>query len=127
MGRLGAGLFLAVHALITGAIWIPPQRELAGFGPRASWLFAGNRPTMVTLAVTASAAFALAAIGMFGHQEWWAPAAILGALVSLALITATFTPLVERRRRHQRRVDLPGVEHTDEPTGGGLTWPRCVR
>jgi hypothetical protein len=92
MGRLGAGLFFAVHALITAAIWIPPQRELAGFGPRASWLFAGNRPTMVTLAVTASAAFALAAVGMFAHQDWWAPAAILGALVSLALIAATFTP-----------------------------------
>ena len=94
MGRLGAGLFLAVHALITGAIWIPPRRggELAGFGPQASWLFAGNRPTIVTLGVTASAAFALAAIGVFGHQDWWALPAIVGALVSLALIAATFTP-----------------------------------
>ena len=92
MERLGAGLFLVVHALITGAIWIPPQRELAGFGPQASLLFAGSRPTMVALGVTASAAFGLAAIGVFGHQDWWAAAAVVGALVSLALIAATFTP-----------------------------------
>ena len=94
MSRLGAGVFLLVHSAITGAIWIPPQRgrELAGFGPQASWLFANSRPTMVALAATASAALGLAAVGVLTHQDWWAPSAAVGALMSLALVAATFTP-----------------------------------
>ena len=47
---------------------------------------------MVALGVTASAALGLAALGVFGHQEWWAAAAVVGAPISLALIAATFTP-----------------------------------
>jgi hypothetical protein len=94
MVRLGAGVFLVLHSLITGAIWIPPQRggELAGFGSQASWLFASSRPTMVALGVTAAATLGLAGIAVLADQGWWAAVAAVGAVVSLALIVATFTP-----------------------------------
>jgi len=94
MTRVAAGVFLLLHALITGAIWIPPQRgdELRGWGSQASWLFADSRPTMVTLAVIASTAFGLAGVGVLGHESWWAGAALTGVAVSIALIAATFTP-----------------------------------
>lgn len=94
MARLGAGVFLIIHSLITGAIWIPPQRggELAGFGSQASWLFASSRPTMLLLSVAAAGSLGLAGIGVLGEHDWWAVAAIAGAAISLALIVATFTP-----------------------------------
>ena len=94
MTRLGAGVFLLVHAIITAAIWIPPQRgaELPGWGSQASWLFADSRPTMVSLAVVASTALGVAGVGVLGDQAWWAGAALAGVVVSLALIAATFTP-----------------------------------
>jgi len=94
MTRLAAGVFLLVHAVITGAIWIPPQRgsELRGWGAQASWLFAESRSAMITLGVFASAALGIAGVGVLGHQTWWAGAALAGAVVSMALIAATFTP-----------------------------------
>jgi hypothetical protein len=92
--RLVAGVFVLVHALITGAIWIPPQRggDMKGFGPQASWLFADSRPAMVTIGVIATGALAMAGAGILTHQDWWALFATAGAAASLALIAATFTP-----------------------------------
>ena len=94
MTRVGAGVFLLLHAVITAAIWIPPQRggEMRGWGRQASWLFAESRPTMITLSVFSSAALGIAGVGVLGHQAWWAGATLAGAVVSLALIVATFTP-----------------------------------
>jgi hypothetical protein len=92
--RTVAGLFLIAHGIVTGAIWIPPQRgeDLPGFGSQASWLFAESRTTMVALGGVASAAFVVAGVGVLAHQDWWAGLGALGAVVSLALIVATFTP-----------------------------------
>ncbi len=95
MTRVAAGVFLLLHAIITAAIWIPPQRvggEMRGWGWHASWLFAGSRPTMITLAVFASAALGIAGVGVLGDRGWWAGAGLAGAVVSIALIAATFTP-----------------------------------
>jgi len=94
MVRVIGGVFLLIHAIITGAIWIPPQRggDLKGFGGQASWLFAESRPAMVALGTTASVAFFAAGVGVLGQQDWWASFAAVGAMVSLALIAATFTP-----------------------------------
>ena len=94
MTSVAAGAFLLMHAVITGAIWIPAQRgaEMPGWGRQASWLFADSRPIMVTLGVLASASLAVAGVGVLGHHDWWAGAAIVGAIISFALITATFTP-----------------------------------
>lgn len=93
MTRIAAGVFLLAHALVTGAIWVPPQRgsELRGWGSQASWLFADSRPAMICLAVVASAALGIAGVGVLGHHEWWAAAALAGTLISMALIVATFT------------------------------------
>lgn len=94
MVRSVAGVFLIVHGLITGAIWIPPQRggELPGLGSRASWLFANSRPMMILLGATAAGTLGLAGIGVLAQQDWWAAVAAVGAVLSLALIVATFTP-----------------------------------
>jgi hypothetical protein len=94
MTRVAAGVFLLLHAVITAAIWIPPQRggEMHGWGWQASWLFADSRPTMVTLGVLASAAIGAAGLGVLGDHDWWAGAALVGAIASFALIAATFTP-----------------------------------
>ncbi|HEX4905489.1 MAG TPA: hypothetical protein VFU93_08555 [Acidimicrobiales bacterium] len=92
--RLAAGVFVLAHALITGAIWIPPQRggDLKGFGAQASWLFADSRTVTVSFAVLAAAALALSGAGILTDQGWWPAFAVVGAVASLALITATFTP-----------------------------------
>lgn len=92
--RLAIGLLLVVHGLITGAIWVPPQRsaDVAGFGWQASWLFAGVRPVVVTVALVAAGGFVIAGVGYLGHQGWWAPLAIVAAFASFALIIATITP-----------------------------------
>lgn len=92
--RIGGGLFLLAHAFITGAIWIPEQRgeELKGFGSQASWLFAGSRPAMVAVATMAAVCLAAAGIGVLMDAGWWAPVGLVGAVTSLALIAATFTP-----------------------------------
>jgi len=94
MTRVAAGAFLLVHAVITAAIWIPPQRggEMRGWGPQASWLFAESRPTMITLAAFASGTLGIAGVGLLSHHSWWAGAALAGAAVSMALIVVTFTP-----------------------------------
>ena len=94
MVRVLGGAFLLVHAIITGAVWIPPQRggDLKGFGGQANWLFAESRPAMVALGTTASVAFFAAGVAVLGHQGSWASLAAIGAVVSLALIVATFTP-----------------------------------
>ena len=94
MLRTVAAMFLIAHGIVTGAIWIPPQRgkNLPGFGSQASGLFAKSRPTMVALGAVASAAFVAAGVGVLAHQDWWASFGALGAVVSLALIVATFTP-----------------------------------
>ncbi len=47
---------------------------------------------MVALGAVASAAFVVAGVGVLAHQDWWASLGALGAVVSLALIVATFTP-----------------------------------
>ena len=65
---------------------------MRGWGWQASWLFANSRPTMIALGVAASAALGIAGVGVLGHQTWWAGAALVGALVSIGLIIATFTP-----------------------------------
>jgi len=93
MTRVAVGVFLLLHAIVTAAIWIPPQRgaEMRGWGAQASWLFAESRPAMIALAVFASAALGVAGVGVLGHQSWWAGAALAGAAVSMALIAATFT------------------------------------
>ncbi len=94
MLRVAAGLFLILHGIINGAIWIPSQRgdQLAGFGSQASWLFAGVRPVVVTLALIAAGGFILSGAALLTNVEWWAPVATLAACASLALIVATFTP-----------------------------------
>jgi nicotinamide riboside transporter PnuC len=92
--RVAAGVFLLVHAIITAAIWIPPQRggDLRGWGRQASWLFANSRPAMITLGVVASVALGTAGGGVLADQGWWPAAALVGAGASMALIVATFTP-----------------------------------
>lgn len=94
MSRLAAGLFLLAHAGVTAGIWIPPQRgsELKSFGSQASWLFADVRPVVVAFAVVASVSLGVAGLAYLAHNDWWAPMAVLGAVVSFALIAATFTP-----------------------------------
>jgi hypothetical protein len=94
MMRIGAGLFLLAHAVITAAIWVPEQRgkDLKGFGSQANWLFAGSRPAVIAVAAVASACLAIAGVGVLAHHSWWAPAGLLGAGASAALIVATFTP-----------------------------------
>lgn len=94
MLRFTAGVFVLAHALITGAIWIPPERggDLKGFGAQASWLFADSRAATVSFAVLAAAALALSGAGILTDQDWWPLFAVVGAAASLALITATFTP-----------------------------------
>lgn len=92
--KIGAGLFLLAHAFITGGIWIPEQRGegLKGFGSQVSWLFAGSRPAMVAVGTAAAVCLAVAGVGVLAGQAWWAPAGLVGAVTSLTLIVATFTP-----------------------------------
>jgi hypothetical protein len=94
MLRVAAGVFLILHGVINAAIWIPPQRgaKLPGFGWQASWLFAGVRPVVVTLALVAAGGFVISGAAYLAHSAWWAPIGILAATASLALIIATFTP-----------------------------------
>ena len=94
MLRVIAGLFLILHGVINAAIWIPPQRgaKLPGFGSQASWLFAGVRPAVVTLAIVAAGGFVISGAAYLAQSPWWAPIGILAATASLALIIATFTP-----------------------------------
>ena len=94
MTRVAVGVFLLLHAAITAAVWIPTQRggEMRGWGWQASWLFADSRPTMITLGALAAAGLGIAGVGVLGHQWWWAAAALVGAVVSMALIAVTFTP-----------------------------------
>jgi hypothetical protein len=79
---------------INAAIWIPPQRgaKLPSFGSQASWLFAGVRPAVVTLAIVAAGGFVISGAAYLAQSPWWAPIGILAATASLALIIATFTP-----------------------------------
>jgi hypothetical protein len=65
---------------------------LKGFGSQASWLFAGSRPAMVAMGTAASVCLALAGVGILASHAWWAPAGLIGAVTSLSLIVATFTP-----------------------------------
>ena len=94
MWRLVVAGFLVLHGILNAAIWIPPQRgsELPNFGPQASWLFAEVRPVVVTLAVIAAGGFALSGVAYLVHLDMWAFSAIIAAVVSIALIVATFTP-----------------------------------
>jgi hypothetical protein len=87
-------LFLFAHAFVTGAIWIPEQRGegLKGFGSQASWLFAESRPAMVAVGTAAAVCLALAGVGLLVGHAWWAPLGLVGAVASLTLIVATFTP-----------------------------------
>ena len=94
MLRVAAGLFLVLHGVINAAIWIPPQRgaKMPGFGSQASWLFAGVRPAVITLALVAASGFVFSGAAYLAQSPWWAPVGILAATASLALITTTFTP-----------------------------------
>ncbi|HEX6328391.1 MAG TPA: hypothetical protein VFZ72_17625 [Jiangellaceae bacterium] len=94
MLRIGVGVFLILHGIIHGAIWVPPRPEepLPGFGSQASWLFADVRAAVVSLALIAAGGFAFSGVAYLIHQPWWAAMAVVAAVASLALTVATFTP-----------------------------------
>ncbi len=118
MLRVAAGLFLILHGLINGAIWVPPRRdtEVTGFGSQASWLFARVRPAVVALALLATSGFVFSGAAYLAQSSWWAPIILVGTdrLVRDCVAGAHHRhlhALVEWSNHHQRVDHLRSLEH----------------
>ena len=118
------GLFLLAHGLLHVAIYAPPPAADAPFDPRRTWLIAGPRrarPLLLTFAYTAAAAFTVAGIGLFTQHDWWRPAAIVGAAVSLLLLMLFFNPWVTFGVAINVAIIFVLLQ-TDWPSAGTLGW-----
>jgi hypothetical protein len=121
---IGIGVILLAHGLIHVAIYAPPTAADAPFDPRHSWLVGGPRqarPFLLTFAYASAAAFAIAGIGLFAHQDWWQPAAIVAAALSLLLLVLFFNPWLTIGVAINVAVILVLVQ-TDWPSAGSLGW-----
>jgi hypothetical protein len=86
------GLFLVVHGLIHVAIWVPRLPKDAPFDAHHSPMFGDVRGAAAALAVLAAGGFVVSGISYLAGQDWWAPAALGAAAVSIVLLILTFTP-----------------------------------
>ena len=121
---IGIGLFLLAHGLIHVAIYAPPTAADAPFDPGHAWL-AGSlrrvRPVLLTIAYAYAAALTVAGVGLFAHQDWWQPAAIVGAALSLLLLVLFFNPWITVGVAINVALILVLVQ-TDWPSAGTLGW-----
>ena len=123
-GTIGIGLFLLAHGLIHVAIYAPPTAADAPFDPGHSWLSSGARqarPLLLTFAYASAAAFTVAGIALFAKQDWWRPAAIVGAALSLLLLALFFNPWITVGVAINVTVIFVLVQ-TDWPSAGSLGW-----
>ena len=66
--------FLAAHGLVHIAVWSMPKPadgKEPPFDAAHSWLLGDARTLAISLAIAAAVLFVIAALGLFGHAEWW--------------------------------------------------------
>jgi hypothetical protein len=87
--------FLAAHGLVHIAVWVMPKPvdgKEPPFDVAHSWLLGDARTLAISLATVAAALFVLAAVGVFGHADWWQTVAVVAGGVSIGLMTLFFNP-----------------------------------
>jgi len=66
--------FLAAHGFVHIAVWATPKPadgKEPPFDAAHSWLLGDARSLAISLAVVSAALFVVAALGVFGHADWW--------------------------------------------------------
>lgn len=87
--------FLVAHGLVHLGVWAmpkPAEGKEPPFDPAHSWLLGDARTLAISLAVASAVLFVIAALGLFGHADWWRSMAVIASGVSLALMTLFFHP-----------------------------------
>jgi hypothetical protein len=87
--------FLAAHGLVHIAVWAMPKPvdgKEPPFNAAHSWLLGDARTLAISLAIVSAVLFVLAAMGLFGHADWWRAVAVVAAGVSIGLMTLFFNP-----------------------------------
>jgi hypothetical protein len=87
--------FLVAHGLVHIGVWAMPKPadgQRPPFDPAHSWLLGDARTLAISLAVASAALFAIAALGLSGHADWWRAMAVVASGVSLGLMTLFFNP-----------------------------------
>jgi hypothetical protein len=87
--------FLVAHGLVHIGVWAMPKPadgQRPPFDPAHSWLLGDARTLAISLAVASAALFVIAALGLFGHADWWRAMAVVASGVSLGLMTLFFNP-----------------------------------
>jgi len=87
--------FLAAHGFVHIAVWATPKPadgKEPPFDAAHSWLLGDARSLAISLAVVSAALFVVAALGVFGHADWWRSVAVVAGGVSIGLITLFFNP-----------------------------------
>jgi hypothetical protein len=87
--------FLVAHGLVHIAVWATPKPadgKEPPFDPAHSWLLGNARTLAISLAIVSAVLFVIAAVGLFGHAEWWRVVAVVAGGVSVGLMTLFFNP-----------------------------------
>ena len=87
--------FLAAHGFVHIAVWATPKPadgKEPPFDAAHSWLLGDARSLAISLAIVSAALFVVAALGVFGHADWWRSVAVVAGGVSIGLITLFFNP-----------------------------------
>jgi hypothetical protein len=95
MWRFVFPAFLVAHGLVHVAVWAmpkPAEGKEPPFDPAHSWLLGNARTLVISLAVASAALFVVAALGLFGHADWWRTVAVVASGVSIVLMTLFFNP-----------------------------------
>lgn len=95
MWRLIFLALLVAHGLVHIGVWampMPADGKEPRFDTAHSWLLGDARKLAISLAVVSAALFAIAALGLFGHADWWRAMAVVASGVSLGLMTLFFNP-----------------------------------
>lgn len=86
--------FLLAHGFVHIAVWAMPQnpKQAAPFDARHSWMLGDAREVALSLAVAIGALYAVAAIGLLAHSDWWRPITVAASVASVLLMTLYFNP-----------------------------------
>jgi hypothetical protein len=92
MVRFLLGGFVVAHGLVTGVLWVIPQKADEPFRATHSWLLGDARSLAIAISLVAAVGFVFAGVGFLAHQGWWGVFGIGAGALALGLMLLYFNP-----------------------------------